>query len=270
VTEQAPAAWLWDTPILPPHLYDTEISLEGFEDSGYISISNIGIIDGRLHIQEQYDMAALLRWYGNKVSLIDPQGEIVLPLLGAHDNTASVSFRIDQQGNFYNDRGFNFVSDFPYLENVFEVDLNRLSEYRLVAFFDTHSRMALSWTVRFEVEVPDDPVEFLVKDGLDIWVEQYSSIVTEVQITPHSVILTGSQWLHLDDPTKPDDAMSPLMSMQVRINMADGAVVEVSLGWISMDFESRVFTEVRHIDAELIDLGSVVSVVLGGFTVEFR
>jgi len=37
-----------------------------------------------------------------------------------------------------------------------------------------------------------------------------------------------------------------------------------------MDFESRVFTEVRHIDAELIDLGSVVSVVLGGFTVEFR
>ena len=269
-TEQMPVARLWDTPILPPHLHDIEVSLDGFENAGFISISSVGIIDGRLHIQEQYDIVALHRWYGNKVSLVDPRGEIISPLFGTHDNTASVSFRIDEQGDFYNNRGFNFVSDFPYRENIFEVDLGRLSEYRLVAFFDAHAMQSLSWAVRFEVDVPDVPVEFLIADGLDIRIGHYSSTITEVQITPHSVILKGEQGLHLDDPETPDNALISMPNLHVHINMVDGSVVDIMPGWISMDAETRRFTEGRHIEAGFIDLNSVVSIEINGEVIEFR
>jgi len=82
ITEHSPAAWIWNTLILPPHLHDIPVALEGFENVGDIRISSIGLIDGRLHIQEQYNMTALHQWAGNKVNLINPYGEVVHPLRG--------------------------------------------------------------------------------------------------------------------------------------------------------------------------------------------
>ena len=268
VSQQEPAAWLWDTPILPPHLHDIDVALEGFECAGFINISSIGIIGERLHIQEQYDMTALNRWYDNKVSLIDPHGEIVHPLPGTRDDTASISFRIDQQGNFYNDRGYNFVVDFPYRENIFEVDPERLSEYRLIAFFDTSDREALSWTYKFEVDLSEDAETFLVVDGLNIWCEGYSSTIDKVKASPHSLLIFGVQGFHADPPY---DALSSMPSLQIRINMSDGTAVGVTHGFVQFsDFETRQIIQVMEIDANSIDLDSVVSIVINGEVIELR
>ena len=79
-----------------------------------------------------------------------------------------------------------------------------------------------------------------------------------------------NQGLHLDDPTTPDNALISMPNLHVHINMVDGSVVEIMLGWISMDAETRRFTEGRHIEAGFIDLNSVVSIEINGEVIEFR
>jgi len=267
VAVQTPAARIWHTAILPPHLHDINIALEGFESAGLINVSSIGIIDGRLHIQEQYDMTALHRWRGNKVYLIDPDGEIVNPLRGTYDKTESISFRIDEQGIFYNDWGYNVVVDFPYRENIFEADLERLSEYRLVAPFHDNSQATLAWSARFEIELPEEMAEPLLADGLEIWIERYTSTITQVQVTPFSVIIDGHQGFHT--APMPHDAMLSLVDMDVRVNMADGTSHDVLSRWARFDSGTRQFTFIRDIAAEPIDLRSVVSIEIDGQVIEF-
>jgi len=270
VEEHLPAAYLWDTPILTPHMHDINVALEGFECAGFNSISSIGIIGGRLHIQEEYDMVALNGWYHNRVRLIDPYGEIVEPLHGTFDSTASLSFGIDELGNFYNDRGFNFAT-FQYRENIFEVDLERLSEYQLVASFEANDRMVHPWTATFYVDVPDGDSESLIAEGLDVLIERYSTTITEVQITPYSILLSGVQGYHLDDPTTPYDANVAMFSLEPRINMADGTVIPVSLlGLNTFEFYSREIRELRYVETGSIDLSSVVSIEIDGKVIMFR
>jgi len=264
--EQTPVAQLWDTPILPLHIHDIDLALEGFENVGKISISGIGIIDGRLHIQEHFDSVSLSRWPANRTELINPQGEIVLPLRGTSDNTATISFGIDEQGNAFNDRGYNFATFF-FRENVYEVNLERLAEYRIVALFDTYDHSSLTWSAVFEVEIPSEITEFLSADGLDIWIERYSSTIESVQISPYSILFSGIQGLHNEYP---ETAMWGLVSVHVKLHMADGTVVDSSLGWARMCYETRVFTNIRYIDAQLIDLESVISVEIDGHVIELR
>jgi len=247
--EQTPIAWLWDTPILPPHLHNIPVALDGFENVGEISISSIGLIGGRLHIQEQYDMTALHQWVGNKVNLINPQGDIVQPLRGAEYNTASVSFRIDGYDNFYNDRGYNFVVDFPYRENIFEVDIDRLAEYRLAVRFNANDSINLRWRVRFEIDIPPEGMELLVVDELSI--QLGSTTITEVRVSPFNVIVLGFGSQGLEQP-------------QVRVHTADG-IIDISRGWISIDtLEALNFVETMEVEGAPIRLDDVIAVEING------
>jgi len=268
--EHAPAAFLWGTPILPPHMHDISIALDGFECAGFINISSIGLIDGKLHIQEEYDMTALYRWVDNKVKLIDPYGNIIKPSRNTYDGTSSVSFRIGEQVNFYNDRGIDYVVDFPYRENIFVVDPDRISEYRLAASFEANDHIDFTWSAKFEVTLDGSYMDSLVADGLDIWTGENSTTITEVQLTPYSLIISGLQGYHIDDSAVSDDAMLGFTNLQLGINMADGTVIGVKPGWSRFETDTRIFSQLRYIDANFIDLDSVVSVTLNGEKIKFR
>ena len=122
---------------------------------GATSISSVGIIDGRLHIQEYHESPIFLRDLdANRVLLVDPLGRVVTPVQGTFSSTESVAFGIDEQGNVHSDRGFGVAIWFPYWEYVYEVDLTRLSEYRLIATATAHERTSINWVVRFEIDIP--------------------------------------------------------------------------------------------------------------------
>lgn len=259
-TEQTPAAWLWDTPLLPAHMHDIPVALAGFGNAGRIRISSIGIIGGRLHIQEYYDSAALNRWTGNKVRLIAPDGTEVRPLHGTRENTASVSFRIDGD-YFYNDRGYNFIVDFPYRENIFAVDTERLADYRLVAYFDTHDHRVLNWIATFEIDAPHGTE--LAADGLKIYLE-CGSVITGVRVSPLSLLLEGRLLRN------EDGFMLIPENLCVRLHTSDGASFNASRGWARINYATGEFTEFMLIEAEILDVETITAVEIFGEMITLR
>ena len=276
VVQQLPAAVLWDTPILQPHLHDIDVSLEGFDGMGSTVVSSIGIINGRLHIQEKYDRAALYQWVSNRVQLISPRGEVVFPLRGTQENTASISFEIDQQGNYYNDKGFNFVSSFPYRENIFEVDLAQLSEYKLVTYFAGKDQSVLHNSFIFEVEVPGEDLELSASD-LHVSFDCNelppcpggSVTVTEVLLSPVSLIVKGySQQSHSE--------YAALVAGRAKIHMRNGEVLDVPQSGAARTFsdieKTGLFLFIVHIElgVDYLNPGQVNAIEIAGEVIPLR
>jgi hypothetical protein len=254
LVEQTPTATIWDTPILTPHTHDIDMNLKGFENAGRVSISSIGILNGRLHVQEQYCSVALRQWVGNRVRIIDPQGNILQPLRGTEDNTETISFRIDRNGVLYNDRGYLHVVDFPYRENVFEVDLTRLSEYRLAAFLRTNNNTELNGSFAFSIEIPAYQDE-LVAEGMEWDVRFYDDYTsretivtfTEARLSPISLTLVGFEEFL-------DDGRSTYFADDVKIRMIDGTVTDVHSGWGIIGNVEGGITFTIHFEIDVIDL----------------
>lgn len=266
LTPQQPAAWLWDTPLLPTYLHDIPITLAGFEAAGGITLSGVGILNGRLHIQEQYDQQALSRWTGNSIQLINPYGEIVPPIRSTYNHTATVSFRVDPQGHFYNDRGYNFVVDFPFREFVYDVDLTRLAEYRLVAALNVYDTARLQWRASFTIEMPR--AQEIILSDLNLLLEQYEAIIREIRITPLTVFILAHDlrddgvWLGLAAGTG-----SGVTRAQVQLVTNDSAAYINVQRWVVMlDTDSSVFMEHMVIGRDPVDLNSLVTVLIDGET----
>ena len=273
LSEQTPVAFLWDTPILPPHLHDISVTLSGFEQAGQISISSMGLIHGRLHIQELYDLTASLTWTGNNVHLINPNGDIIQPLRGTHDNTASVSFNINERGDFYNNRGFNFAtSDLPYREHIYEINIGRLSEYRLVSTFAAYDILELDWRLRTQFEIDMPPEQVLMLDGLDIRLERYGSIIHEMRITPMTVHITASR-LNLDDIQIGLSAGfgDDFIQLRIQLRLITGELIDVNFGGTTvLDLDLPEFTEMMLIDGEPVRLEDLDAILIDGEVITIR
>jgi hypothetical protein len=118
-----------------------------FEVGGYpMSISAIGVMDGRLHIQiygggNRFAYPALVR-----------NGQMLEEFFG-------VGFKFDENGNFQPMRELDehgnwlWLGDYQFVEFVFEVDLEHLDEYQLVCkYFLAYDQLILNWAVSFELE----------------------------------------------------------------------------------------------------------------------
>ena len=154
-----PAAWYYDTPILPPNLHGIEPEVEGVEDRWYSHISSIGIIDGKLHIQNWLDGALWNPPDAISFHPVDPDGRCVMFDIEPQWKFATPRFSLDEQG------GINLIYDpdqYPegdfilYCEYIYEVDLARLSEYRLVAEYTKGDQIDLRiWSTVFEISGPN-------------------------------------------------------------------------------------------------------------------
>lgn len=273
IVEHATYAWLWDTPILQPHMHDISIEPESVLLTGSTRISSIGMIDGRLHIQEQHDAIALRNWRRRVVTLINPEGETVYPLRGTRNNTQSVSFGIDQQGNIYNNQGHNFTADFPYREYIFEVDILRLAEYRLEAQISTERRVYLNWTASFEVEVPDAYMKLLIADELNITLERFGSTISEVRVSPYGVIIFGyalpdREWVSggLGGILVSNEWVFP----QVKIHTSCSSILYTYFRSRSLVVATNSISETLAIEGDMINLDNVVAVEIDGHMIHFQ
>ena len=244
--------------ILEPNLHDIELGLEGIESL----ISAIGIIDGRLHIQ-LYDPPLNNNRRFSLIALINPEGE-----LDANGNL-NIGFSIDEFGNFYTS-----YKELPhYRESIFEVDLDRLSEYRLVGSFANTEYIDLELAVTFEFE--SDETQLIVLDGLNI--EYGTSVIREIRLNPFAFLVIGEVAEY--------GFVEPIR--YIRINTDNGAATTtfnmvsrwgrdergVWIGnWATWVYNTnRGFQGWSYMsDEALLDLDSVISIEIAGEIIELR
>jgi hypothetical protein len=138
----APAAWIWDTPVLPPDMHNIEMNVEGITDSWYTGISSVGIIDGMLHIQQWLNPLSWNPPDGVMFRLINPNGEPVVFYMAPQWLSHVPVFSLDVNGNITSEPG---ESSIVYHEYIYEVNMERLSEYRIVAEYEKGSHIDISW-----------------------------------------------------------------------------------------------------------------------------
>ena len=152
--------------VLRPHLHDMELGLFGIETI----ISSIGVIDDRLHIQTYEPFP---NWNNSShVWLVNSQG-------GDTFSDLCIGFDVNEEGKMFNPYAEVSPPPSQYQEWIFNIDIDKISEYRLSGWFESSYRLPLNWTVAFSVEKNYDQI---IADGLNI---QYSnSAITEIRVSP--------------------------------------------------------------------------------------
>jgi len=285
IPEQTPQGIVRGVPVLPHGLHDITVELEGF-DVPPVVISGVGIIDGRLHIQTYFPHFHAVTSFDDSTErstgwppwlmLVCPQGEIVFP----------VEFNQFNYTHIDNPDADNMVTSGPsmpqlFIESVYKVDLDSLSEYNLVGVFQDFDWLMLEsgvlWSTRFAVE----PVEMeIVVEGLSVEFDCCPGAlggVSQITITPFYVfsLSSRSRFPVCDVPKELG-----------RINLADGSSVGFQFWYDSMSggstrhgslmVSSLLFDMYDHLVMDMyypletfaLDLDSVVSIEIGGVLID--
>lgn len=206
--------------VLKTHLVDFKLpEIESF------MISNIGIIDGNLHIQTWRDKD--MEGHSSSIYLRGPDGNRI-------DAEGHVNFGdVDKDGN-------PIPGNYPTYQNyLYHIDVDRLDEYKLFTDFTTSQQLKGNWEITFKAQ--DKGVlkidRELSIDGLKIH---------NISITPFGISLRGKGILHQD--------------LDIEVNMKD-YVVQTSPSSRSQNHED--FTLLYNIENP-IDLALVESIRING------
>ena len=148
-------------------------------------ISSIGIIDGNLHVQfyEVRDPSRRLTRLNTiaYMYLVNPYGD-------KHEAFAGTLFNMIADGYAYwsPERDCFESTYYFYHEQIFEVDLARISEYRLLGNFRTFESVALDWQVVLDVEISGQQ---WIKSDIHIVTDLLT--INELRITPVSLMVIG-------------------------------------------------------------------------------
>jgi len=112
------------------------------------TISSIGIVDGRLHVQT-YNPSAGTSWVSIFLYRGTIDGVVCISTLDYTNlvDSASVRFNLNPDGTFCD----NLRSDLRFTETIFAVDLDNLHEYTLIFDATGNQRIPLNWRVIFDI-----------------------------------------------------------------------------------------------------------------------
>jgi len=159
-------------------------------------ISSIGIVNGNLHVQFYELRDPSRRW--SRLStiaymyLVNPDGDKVEHFSSTSFNTVSDSYA------YWNPERTRYDSPYyMYAEQIYEVDLVRISGYRMLGNFRTFESVALDWHVVIDVEARGQQ---WVESGLLVVTDMLT--VKELRITPVSLMVIGVD-PYFDETTMP-------------------------------------------------------------------
>ncbi|MCL2420994.1 MAG: hypothetical protein FWD03_03980 [Defluviitaleaceae bacterium] len=221
--------------VLQPHLHDVALDFGNIETL----ISSIGIVDDRLHVQ--------LHRLSDSVMLEDAEGNWISPNLG-------FEFNLDNDGNSIPVEEQRGPGCGLYTELIFEIDLERLYEYRLIGFFMTADRISFNWSTTFEIERNEAQ---LIADGLAV--PHGSDVITEVRISPSLIHVKVEGDFALGEGAR---AASPA----VILHMEDGTVQTVQSGGINgRDEAGTIFVNLFYdVVGNPINLDEIISIEVAG------
>ena len=246
----------------------------GLDDIG-ATVSNIGVIDNRLHIKiynpyrrERRENGGYISnlffrlFRGDATELADPEiwndwmiWDRLVPLY------LSISFTQEEDGSYSMDE-FTFNS---FEELIFDIDLNYLHEYTLMVQYISYREMRLDWEVVFDTDSNYRQLEKAVDVNIPVW----EGVVTQVSLNPFGLLIMGQRF----------GTDAGLRDLSVYVNTTYGritpAINRFSPLYRGFDFMEtggappRMMVSARYTFDGLIDLDSVLSVEINGEVIEF-
>jgi hypothetical protein len=199
----------------------------------FMYISNIGFIDGRLHIQT--------KWVGDGIDdhgyfyFVDALGNKI------DKDPSSIRFEIDESGNTKWGR--------DYEEYIFDVDDINLSELKLMGYFVSNGDYVTgNWKTKFKMQSVSEEKE----EDCNIKFDTFHA--NNIKVSPLGITLVGSG--KIKESTR----------IPISVNMIDGSVQTFELG---MCYSDSGETTLKYISYSPLDVSKVESVNIGGTSVDF-
>jgi hypothetical protein len=155
-------------PILFPHDIDFK-----FPDIKTSMISNIGVIDGILHVQVWRDTA--FDGQGVSIYLKDSKGERI-------DADTTITFMLDELKKIKNPE-YSYYSEY-----IFDINTDNLDAYKLFGDFSTSKQLKGNWEVSFKAE--DSEIIQLSDIEID---EPKSMKIEKIGVNPFGVTISGNR-----------------------------------------------------------------------------
>jgi hypothetical protein len=201
----------------------------------YAHISNIGIIDGRLHVQT--------KWTGDGIddhgtfNLIDSSGKKVYP--------SNIYFGVDKNGKTERGR--------EYVEYIFEIKQTELGKYKLIGdYFTTHGNYTEGkWQATFVFEAVERSTEVDCDINLD------GIKINKASVSPLGVSLIGTE----NKRTNTED-------INVSVKMTNGTVLTLKSAISQNEGDGKFIC--KYMPLEPIKIENVKEININGNFVELR
>lgn len=199
----------------------------------FMYISNIGFIDGRLHIQT--------KWVGDGIDdhgyfyFIDASGNEI------DKYSSNIYFGIDESG----------ISKWgrDYVEYIFDVSDINLDESKLMGYFVSNGNYVTgNWKTTFKIQSVGEELQ------TDCNIKSDTLNINNVKVSPLGVTLAGS------------GEISQSVTIPISIKMTDGSVQEFESG---MCYSDNGEVKLKYISSLPLDTSKVESVVVNGTSINF-
>lgn len=222
---------------------EQKISIPGID---FAYISNIGIVDGRLHVQTCWPLK------GHFPANLDDHGEVRLvdstgKTLQKDEQYFSVSFCTDAQGNIYNTdfnaQGLLIKNGTYYQEQIFEISAE-LTQSKLHGYFTSNREYITGdWNVTFRIEAAK------AFKQADCDIDIGSATIQTITVSPLG-------WTVLGEKQPFSDTQAELL-----VKMADGTEERIEILCASNDESSFTF---HAFSEELVDVTQIKEVFVNG------
>lgn len=225
-------------PILSPHDVDFK-----FPDIHTSMISNIGVIDGKLHVQVWRDTN--FEGQGVQIYLRDSKGEKIT-------GDTHINFRIDELKKLERSPHHTYYSEY-----IFDIDTDNLNEYKLLGYFDTSKQLKGNWQVSFKAEDGEILEKTCNIDLGDVTIEKIS-------INPFGIFLRV-------EGTDGVDISNHLSDIDIKLNSRNDVIRDTksNIAWSSTSLlgeEGNSFLSSYDIEKP-IDLNLIESITINGETI---
>ncbi|SHI15948.1 MULTISPECIES: hypothetical protein [Sporanaerobacter] len=165
--------------------------IKTFPKIDYCKITNMGIIDGKLHLQVWRD--STVKPFSN-IYLIDKKGQLIQEIDRAFfavdknnkiDRILSIA---DENGKIVKNEGI--PEHYEYTEYIYDIDINNIEDYTLTGEFTKFDEIDGNWQVTAEFDSKKDIIEINKQmdiDGLGI---------DKIVITPFGIDFSGSKYTY--------------------------------------------------------------------------
>ncbi|HHV17743.1 MAG TPA: DUF4179 domain-containing protein [Thermoanaerobacterales bacterium] len=200
----------------------------------FMYISNIGFIDGRLHIQT--------KWVGDG---IDDHGDLHFVDTAGNSiymDSANIYFGIDKSGNAKWGR--------DYVEYIFDVSNINLDEFKLMGNFVSHGNYVTgNWKTTFNIQSVGEELQ------ADCNIKSDTLNINNVKVSPLGVTLAGS------------GEINESVTIPISIKMTDGSIQEFESG---MRYSDSGEVKLKYVSSLPLDTSKVESVVVNGTSINFN
>ncbi len=197
-------------------------------------ISNIGFIDGRLHVQT--------KWIGEGIDdhgdlyLVDSAGNIICT------DSANIYFGIDKSGNSKWGR--------DYVEYIFDVSNINLDDLKLMGNFVSHGNYITgNWKTTFKIQSVGEELQ------ADCNIKCDTLNINNIKVSPLGITLAGR------------GEINKSMTIPISVKMTDGSVQEFESG---MCYSGNGKVKLKYISALPLDTSGIEAVVVNGISINFN